>query len=824
MQENINLQSQPQMEEDEGFDLKKFLPIIILNWPWILLSVLVCVGTAFTYLHFKPKVYSGRCKVFIKDGNRMGGRYRSASGLDLSQMGLITSTDGFENELEMVNSTFIASRAVRSLKLYVSYAEEHPVVNRELYKNTPVIVDLEDGRIDELEDVLNLTIAKHNQSKLSVNCMVGNRDTVVYSNTKIINELPAEMSTPYGRILLTPNPGFEIGERKLLVTIAPPMSIARGYAARLACEPTSKTTSIAQLTFVDTQPARLLEYLNAVVQFYNVDANDDKDDMARQTEAFINERLEVIRHELDSTEINLQHFKQTNELTDLVNNASTALQGTNEFQRQQVEMQTQMSIVKSLIDYVNNPVNAHKSLPSSSLIASSPTVSRLIETYNQTVAERNRLLKTSSENSPVIVKLTETLEYTLPTIQQALHTHYNDMATQKRSIDEQFARFTGKVASAPGQERTLTNIMRQREIQSSLYLTLLQKREENAIALASVAEKARIIDPPMLDGGHVSPKGSTVLGMALLLGLMFPIGIIFLKQLLHYRIEGRADVERLSKLTILADIPLYNKLDANKGERAVVVKENSNNMMEEAFRGLRTNMRFVMTGNENVLLVTSVIPGEGKTFVATNLAMSMALLGKKVILLGLDIRKPRLVKLFDLQGKNKGLTNYLMSDGEDLGLLDQQIFRGILNPNLDVLPAGIIPPNPAELIARPQLAKAVAHLRKEYDFVIIDTPPVGLVTDTFDIAPLADASLIVCRSEYSPKGNFELINNINAQGKMPKMNLVINAVNLARKKYGYYYGYGKYGRYGRYGGHYGHYGHYGTYGHYGDTDKKKGGG
>ena len=405
----------------------------------------------------------------------------------------------------------------------------------------------------------------------------------------------------------------------------------------------------------------------------------------------------------------------------------------------------------------------------------------------------------------------------LDAVGKQLRSLYNDLQTQKNSIDQQYALFSGKVNSTPTQERTMNNFGRQQEIKAGLYLMLLQKREENSISLASTANKARIIDMPQ-KGPKVSPKSSIIMLGAFLFGMIFPLALLYLREMLRFRIEGREDLEKQTKLSILADIPLTREL--GEGERAIVVRENKNNMMEEAFRGLRTNLRFVLGPGEKVICTTSTVPGEGKTFVATNLAMSLALLGKRVIIIGLDIRKPRLVKLFGLPSNKQGLTNYLVGEKADFDLLEKQIFHGVANENLDVLPAGIIPPNPGELITRDLLDQAIDHFKSIYDYIIIDTPPVGLVSDTFELGRLVNVTFFVVRSEVTTKGDVELINRVQAEGKMPKMNLVFNGVDLKKKKYGFYYGYGRYGGYSKYGTYYGRYGHYGTYGNYGDKSQR----
>ena len=483
-------------------------------------------------------------------------------------------------------------------------------------------------------------------------------------------------------------------------------------------------------------------------------------------------------------------------------------------------MQTQLTLLKSLIDYASNPSNMRQIIPSN-LGLSNAQLASSIDQYNSIVQERNRLLKTSSESNPTVARLTAQLEDLWPAIGTSLRTLYQDLMVQKSSIDNQYQMYSSRVSSTPTQERVLGNIDRQQEIQSSLYLMLLQKREQNYISMASEASKARVIDAPK-PLGKVAPDSRKIIMGAVALGLILPIILLFLLSLMRYRIEGRNDIEQLTKLPILADIPLAK---VEKDSAGIVVNKNKNGMMEEAFRGLRTNLRFVLPDPEKVVAVTSCIPGEGKTFVASNLAMSLALLGKRVLIIGLDIRKPRLAEMFKMEDRKKGITSFLVLEKPDYDLLEAQISNSGFDKNLDILPAGVIPPNPTELISRHVLDDAINYLRTKYDFIVLDTPPIGLVSDTLELARTADATVVVTRADYSIKANFEMINAIAKDKKMPKVNLVLNGIDLKKKKYGYYYGYGKYGSYGKSGkygyyGKYSHYGHYGVYGNYNSTDSK----
>ena len=806
-------------EEHSGFNLAALWKIVVLHWYWIVLSTIVALGAAFGYLKYTRPVYASNMKILVKDEDSRSRMYRGGQ-LALESMGVISNSNGFDNELEILTSSNISQRVVKSLKLYVSYELDGRLRNHELYKNNPYIVDMPENQLVDLHSLIQLKIDRQGDGVHVAGEIYVPRSKEPILFERSVKELPGSFNTPVGTITLQRNPGVgaELPEQAMYATIMPLEYAAKAYGSRLSVSASSKTTTVAVLNYLDTQPERAIDYLNELFRSYNEDANEDKNEVALKTEEFLKNRISAIREELDATESNLESYKKKNELINLTNDASNALNKLTEYQKEQVELETQLNLVTALLDYVDDPRNAFNVVPSN-LGLKDADMSNLLNKYNENVIQRNRLLKSSSPENPYVKRLTAQLEEMWPTIRLSLKSVRENILTQKRSAEDQYNLFSRRVGEVPTQERSLNNIIRQQEIKVELYLMLLQKREENYISLNSTAAKARVIDDPR-STGKVSPKTKVILLGALVLGLCFPVGLIYLLGLLRYRIEGREDVEMLTKIPVLADIPLAPKsLD---GELSLAVRENSNDMMEEAFRGLRTNLRFILSEKENVIACTSCIPGEGKTFVSTNLAMSLALLGKRVIIVGLDIRKPRLVKLFGLSSDHRGITTFLSSNSGDFQDLDKQIHHAVLNPNLDVLPAGVIPPNPGELISREQLDHAIALLREHYDYVIVDTPPVGLVSDTLSAARVADMTIMVCRADYSPRNNFQLINALHHDNKMPKITLVLNGIDLKKRKYGYYYGYGKYSKYGKY-GHYGHYGHYGVYGHYGSHSSHDGG-
>lgn len=815
--------------EDSMLNFATFWRLFILNWQIIVLSVFFFMCGGYLYLRYASPVYQASMAVLIKEGES-GRSIRRTNMATAALEGIVTNSAGFDNELLILPSSSITYRVVKKLKLYTTYVTEGNVVDREIYKTSPVIVDLAENRLEELSTTVDLVLSKAKKSiEVEGTILLDSEDgPKTHIIKKTITQLPAVIETPVGELIFQQNLGYEMNEHKLMVKIFPLETMARVYSSKLTVSQVGKTTSVASVVMRDILPSRAIDFLSELVKAYNEDANEDKNEVALKTKQFIEERMNVIKGELDDTEDDLESFKKRNELVDVASNASQAVSSTTNYQTQQVEMQTQLLLVKSLVDYMDNPANSKEIIPANLGLESS-AVTKMIDDYNKMVLDRSRMVKNSSEENPVVQRLDLQLAQLWPAIGQSLKSVYRDMQQRKGSVDGQYDFFRGKILSSPTLERAMNNFVRQQEVKSGLYLALLQKREENYISLASTVNKARIISEPILDG-RISPQKKYIIAGSFAAGFALPMAILYLLSLMRYRIEGREDVERLTKLRILADVPLTERIEV--GKRAVVVRENRNDMMEEAFRGLRTNIKFILESGEKVIMCTSCIPGEGKTFVASNLAMSIALLGKKVLIVGLDIRKPQLVKLFGLTADKRGISNFLSLDEPDLEYLDSQIHHSVLNKNLDVLPAGIIPPNPAEIIARPLLEDAIAHLREKYDYIILDTPPVGLVSDSLSIARVADVTVFVARADYSPKANFDLINSLDAEGKMPKISLVLNGMDLSKKKYGYYYGYGAYGRYGRYGGYgrygrkygygygYGRYGHYGLYGHYGTAEGK----
>lgn len=831
MEENKNLQTSPvqaEQPEKSAFDFQTIYTMLVLNWKWFVLSVILCLGCGAIYLRYKTPTFQAQAKMLIKDDESNNRATGKSTLLTASNLGFMTNSAGIDNEMEILTSLSIAQQAVRDLKLYTTYKAKGKIKDQLMYKTEPIFVDLDPGHLEKLIYPIKLVITRDgNEYKVKGQYTASafeETEKTVYEIEKTLNGLPARISTRVGTITLNANSQVApmADGATIKVTIVAPKYMAMKYVKALSVSPTSKTTTIAQMVLTDEIPQRAVDYLRQLTVCYNRQANEDKNEIAVRTEEFINGRLEKINAELGSTEGSLEAYKKRNNMVELKMNAAQAVQNQDIFSQKLAEANTQVALLQSISQYMNDPANQYQTLPSN-VGLTDQSATQLINKYNDIVLTRNRLLRSASESSPTVTPLTAQLDDLSASIRRAIAQAQKNMATQRQSVAEQYSKYVGQTSATPEQERILTQIGRQQDVKSGLYLMLLQKREENSISLAATADKGKLIDDPQYSG-KVSPRGSIIMLLALVLGFLIPGGILYIINFLKFRIEGHDDVEKLTKLPILADIAVAGEGTKTKGD--IVVHENKNNQMEEVFRSLRTNLQFIMSKDQKVILFTSSLSGEGKTFTAANLAVSFALLDKKVVLVGLDIRKPRLAELFEIKDHHHGITNLLSMANPTAEDVEKQILNSNVNDNLDILMAGPIPPNPTELIARPTLEMVINSLKEKYDYVLIDSAPVGLVTDTLQIGRVADATIIMCRADYTPKDSFNYINDLARDNKLPHMTIAINGIDMSKKKYGYYYGYGRYGRYARYGRYSNHrygYGNYGNsrYGNENDTSIKQ---
>ena len=831
MEETTKLEQGKEQEVREGlssFDFATLYRTIVLNWYWFVLSLIIFGSLGAIYLRYTTPMYQSTAKLLIKDES--GSNRRGQSLQNMSNLGIISNSTGIDNEMEILTSHSLAEDAIRDLKLYVNYSTKGRVKDVILYRNQPLNVDVDPGHLEKLNAPIDLTITKDSIFYIVSGTYYvptnDNSNEGPYSINRKITNLPATIATRAGIITISSNYGHTLKNSDVLnVSILSPRMAANKYTSELQVSQTAKSTSIAQLQLTDEVPQRSLDYLKQLAIVYNRQANEDKNTIALRTDKFINDRLSKINTELGKTEGELQNYKQKNGIVELQMNAGNSVANQNNSELKLADVETQIELFNTIAREVESSSrNLTQVIPSNVGLDDQSSTS-LINKYNELVLERNRLLRSASESSPVVEPLTAQIRELNGNIRRAIAAARQNLLIQRDAVSAQVNKYNGQVAETPQQERMLTQIDRQQEVKSGLYLMLLQKREENSISLAATADKGKLIDDPQLVG-KISPKSTSIMMVALLIGLIIPVLVILILQFFRYKIEGHDDVARLTKLPIIADVAVAS--NKAKGKADIVVHENQNNQMEEIFRSMRTNLQFMLKEGQKVILFTSSTSGEGKTFNAANLSVSFGLLGKKVILVGLDIRRPRLAELFGINDHKHGITNLLVKDNPTAEELQEQILPSGVNKNLDLLMAGPIPPNPAELIARNSLDIIINLLKEKYDYIMIDTAPVGLVTDTLQIARVVDASIYMCRADYTPKSSFNLINALANENKFPNMAIVLNGIDMSKRKYSYYYGYGGYGKYGRYGrasygtsyGQYGNYGNYGNYtnSHYGNKN------
>ena len=832
MEQNKNLELESatlEQEEKSAIDFQLIYTTLILNWKWFVLSLAVCLGLGYLYLRYATPAYQASTKVLIKDDDdsKRRGSLGSSMIQSAANLGFMSNSNGIDNEIEILSAHDLAQLAVHDMKIYVNYYHKSTFKDPLVYKEQEVSVDLDLPHLKKLNAPIKIIIEKqgtkyHVKSTYHIPIDAFSFEKEPREFEKTFDRLPATLSTRVGTLTFTPSKIYKLEDGEVLkaVIVSPEMA-AKQYTKNLTVSQTSKTTTIAELVLNDENPQRALDYLNTLLKVYNRQANEDKNEIAYRTEQFINNRLQKINAELGNTEGQLESYKKRNKVIEMKLNATATIANSDTYAQKLQDANTQVELLNELGKYVNEPGNKYQPIPSNVGLTDESST-ELINQYNKIALERNNALHAASETSPTVTPLTAQLDALTASIKRAMRQAKLGMEIQRNSIAKQAAEYAGQIGNSPEQERVLTQIGRQQEVKSGLYLMLLEKREENSISLAATADKGKIIDAPSFIG-KVSPKSSIIMLIALVLGLAIPAGILFLIEFFKYKIEGHEDVIKLTQIPVIADIPVASDAAKKEGKADIVVHQNVNNLMEEIFRGLRTNIQFMLKSDEKVMMFTSSTSGEGKTFVASNIGISLALLGKKVIMVGLDIRKPRLAELFQIDNHHNGITNLIVRDHNSWEDIQNQILSSGVNSKLDLLMAGPVPPNPGELVTRASLDNIIDQLKDHYDYVILDTAPVGLVNDSLQLGRLANLCVYVCRADYTPKASFGMINGLNAEKKLPNMCLVLNGVDLSKKKHSFYYGVGKYGKYGKYGnygsygsyGKYGKYGKYGTYGQYG---------
>lgn len=758
-------------EEENEISIVELFWKYVRYWKWILLGVIVSIFVAGVYLYYATPIYRITSSIILKD---MQSAKKSSSSLGtLDELALLGAVNNVEDEAYVMKSKSVIESVVNSLNLHTSYLVKGRIQDTDLYTQSPVIVAMEQQELNKLNEDIEMEMQMISTSSISVKGITqGLPVDTVFKN------LPALLHTPFGNISFTRREGIPVDNRPLLVSILRPEKVIRAFRAGLDIQQATRQSSVLNLAFNTPYPDKGKDFLNTLVEVYNNQAIEDKNMEALNTQKFINERIAIIDKELSEAEFNVEEYKRSQGLTDLQADLARTMQMSSQYEQQLVEVESQLNIVNSLREYVNNPDNTEKTIPLNIGIAD-PTLNATITEYNRQLLQLQRLSQSMTPDNPMMKKLNDEIAGLRAAINSSITSVQQGLTTRRKNILNQANLYSGKIGSMPTQEREFVDLSREQQIKSNLFLMLLQKREENALALAAVANKAKVLDEATLES-KVSPRTMIILLSALLIGLLLPGLIIYLVSMFQFRIETRADVEKISKIPLLAEIPKSGK------EENIVVRNEDRSSIAEAFRILRTSLLLALGSDKKVIIFTSTVSGEGKTFVSINTAISLALLNKKVLLIELDLRVPRIKQYIGLEAK-QGFTNYLSGFETDL---EKLIIHSTINDNLHVLTSGPIPPDPTELLSRDTLDKAIEELRNKYDFIVIDSAPVSQVADTLILNRISDETVYVCRADYSSKNSLRFANDLMEEKKLKNMLLVVNDVKDFHHGYGYRYGYG----------------------------------
>lgn len=772
----------PQQEKEQS--LREILDQYTRFWVLFILGVIFAVIGAFIYLRYTTSYYMSSATVIIKDEKSGGGATELAAFSDLG--GFLNRYGGskIENELVVFKSKRIIRNAVEALNLNITYENLGTIKTSELYSYKPFIVrylSFNDSTHRKAAPQLFFEVLSGTQYQVE-------NETQTISGTYDFGD---EVALPFGKITVLPvldnGRMFEnfIG-KKVVVTYRDIDALAFAYQKRIQVSNEIKNSNVVNLRLLSPVRAKAEDFINELVFQYNEDAKEDRSQVAKKTSDFIDTRLEIITRELDSVERNKEQFKSSNRLTNIEAEAQLILENASEFEKRQFDVSTQIELANTMIDYMDQATN--NDLLPSNIGLEGDEVTQDVNNYNALILQRNKLLKTSTAKNPVVVNVNNQIDGIRRNILNSLKNTSNTLKISLRDLNYREASLNSKLSKVPSKEKIFRGIERQQTIKEQLYLFLLQQREEASISLAVTASKAKVVDNAFSSRAPVSPNRPLIYLGAALAGLLIPFIFIYSRTLLNNKVNNRHDVEKMLKETsLIGEIPKLRK-----GEEELI-QSNDRSVLAESFRILRTNLQYLFinklknTHTANTVFVTSTIKGEGKTFIAFNLALTLAQTGKKVALVGADIRNPQLQRYLPKESQSrKGLTEYIIDPSLAVKDLAAQ---SRYNENLSIVLSGIIPPNPAELLMEPRTKEFFDEIRGMYDFVVVDTAPSMLVTDTIIINKLADVTLYVIRANYTEKRLLEFPQDAIEDGRLVNVAAVLNNVSLNNFGYGNKYGY-----------------------------------
>ncbi len=775
------------VQEEETFDTTGLLLAFLAHWKWFVISAFICLIIGWFYCASKIPVYQVNASIYLSEDHSSGQNAFSMNSSD-PMVALKNYID--ETELEVLKSRNNLIKIVDSLDLAYQYFAEGTLRDIPLYEDNAIIAKLDSMSLRALTSPITIKVKASGDATYDVVAKTsfnGVEEEKKYDDVA----MPFDVELSQGTVTLTRSPIIADFEGTEIITIINPRKAAGRLSGALSIEFAKNSDKIMRVSLLDENIKRSTDVIDALLEFYNRDIIEDKNRSAVQTEAFILDRLVMISDELKDVENRLQAYRQAHNVTDIAAQSSLNLNLQSNYEKQLADLDAEMALFDE-IERIVSSADSYETLPAA---VNNTTITQIIEAYNRKVSQLNRTLEGSTPDNPLVRTMQDELSRDKVRILQNLATAKRSLAGKRNSLSRLENQSTGQLASTPTVDKGLQEIFREQQVKVNIYTFLLQRREEIALQKTLATNTARLIDDPQ-GSGPVSPRRMLIFAAAFLIGLLIPAAIIFIRRLLFPIFTDQEELERITNVPVLGEICAGD----NKENDDVVVGENVSTPIAELFRLLRNNISFTRSGvDSKVILLTSSISGEGKTFVATNLALTYALMGKKVVVVGMDLRRPMLAHRFGLTN-HRGVTTYLSGQEHDLSKL---IIQSKVNENLYILPAGPIPPNPNELLMSANMARLMNTLRDDFDYVIIDSAPIGVISDTFLILRHSDLQLYVTRANYSTKSSLKVLHQAVQAGKFTSVYIVLNGVNMNSNSY-LYRRYGEYGHYGKKGHSYGY--------------------
>ena len=750
--------------KNNEIDLRKVLRIAAEHWWWFAAGVAVCTLLGIAYYLRKAPKWTTDASIVLRQKDGAG------TSIDaLAMLGLSGNTAA-EDEVVVLSSRGLLYQAIDALNLWEANSKRGGLRWEGEFRNPALTIDYlsltEDAQIKPF-----VVKVKATKKGYKVKTKMG----FFHRSSTRVADLSSPIETGVGTILIHANRPLS-ADTTYRVAHARRELVVAGYQKDITVALHKKESNIITLSTKSALPERDKALLHQIIEQYNLNAIVDKNMLATNTAAFIDERLSIITKELGEAEEAVSDYKQQNNIADISTQANLFLHASSAEQRAMAEIETQLSLVEYIDEFLRDDTKRNSLIPSNIGLSDASLASGLTE-YNALQLQRMRILRTATEDNPVIEQMNAQLASMRENIIETIGSVRESLKIRQRSLQAQDTKFNRQIKNAPEQEREYVRVVRQQQIKERLYVYLYEKREENALMLAATAMPAKILDMPQRDVRSQSPKLSKLLILCFLLGLVFPAVLLYLIVLFNDTIDDAKEFEQR------INAPMLGQLVQNSRNAHIAIHEGESTVSAELFRLIRTNLRFILPAEAKnpVILVTSGINGDGKSYVSSNTALSLAILGKKVVLVGLDIRKPMLANYFGLRDKGR-LTDYL---AEPEVTIDDIIVPSGEHRNLDLIPCGTIPPNPAELLQTERVDELFAELRKRYDYIIVDTAPVALVSDTYHLDRIADMTIFVCRYKYTPAEMIDYINNMIAQKRMHNVACVLNGVKSMRAGYGY---------------------------------------